>query len=207
MSPLLRIITRSIIRNYGFIITYYRPGQLGDESLGAGRVLLHVGAAATVAPVPLATGRGDTLMVWHLGWCNKLAGESPPILLAVWETGARPAWVWESGLGVNSKVRLCSLRRLLQQGLVRAFAEMKRVASEKKSGSSSLNAQTGWSAQISLLHLINKSACCRWTNQRKTIVHMACCSLQRSSKRKQAQDNISLFSNASVKTEKLGTIV
>ena len=150
---------------------------------------------------------GDTLMVWHLGWCNKLAGESPPILLAVWETGARPAWVWESGLGVNSKVRLCSLRRLLQQGLVRAFAEMKRVASEKKSGSSSLNAQTGWSAQISLLHLINKSACCRWTNQRKTIVHMACCSLQRSSKRKQAQDNISLFSNASVKTEKLGTIV
>ena len=29
-SPLLRIITRSIIRNNEFIITYYRPGQLGD---------------------------------------------------------------------------------------------------------------------------------------------------------------------------------
>ena len=32
MSPLLRIITRSIIRNNGFIITYYRPGQLGDAT-------------------------------------------------------------------------------------------------------------------------------------------------------------------------------
>ena len=30
MSPLLRIITRSIIRNNVFIITYYGPGQLGD---------------------------------------------------------------------------------------------------------------------------------------------------------------------------------
>jgi hypothetical protein len=31
MSSLLRIITRSIIRNNGFIITYYRLEQLGDE--------------------------------------------------------------------------------------------------------------------------------------------------------------------------------
>ena len=31
MSPLLRFITRSIICNKGFIITYYRPGQLGDD--------------------------------------------------------------------------------------------------------------------------------------------------------------------------------
>ena len=30
MDSLLRIITRSIIRNNGFIITYYRPEQLGD---------------------------------------------------------------------------------------------------------------------------------------------------------------------------------
>ena len=30
MSPLLRIITRSIIRNNGVIIMYHRPGQLGD---------------------------------------------------------------------------------------------------------------------------------------------------------------------------------
>ena len=34
MSPLLRIITRSIIRNNEFIITYYRPGQLGDGEAG-----------------------------------------------------------------------------------------------------------------------------------------------------------------------------
>ena len=33
MSPLLRIITRSIICNNGFIITDYRPGQLGDEKM------------------------------------------------------------------------------------------------------------------------------------------------------------------------------
>ena len=33
MNPLLRIITRSIIRNHEFIITYYRPGQLGDADL------------------------------------------------------------------------------------------------------------------------------------------------------------------------------
>ena len=35
MSPLLCIITRSIIRNNGFIIMYYRPGQLGDDSATA----------------------------------------------------------------------------------------------------------------------------------------------------------------------------
>ena len=35
MSPFLRIITRSIIRNNGYIFTYYRPGQLGDESCTA----------------------------------------------------------------------------------------------------------------------------------------------------------------------------
>ena len=35
MSPFLRIITRSSIRNNEFIITYYRPGQLGDEWLNA----------------------------------------------------------------------------------------------------------------------------------------------------------------------------
>ena len=35
MSPLLHIITRSIIRNNGFIIKYYRPGQLGDAVAAA----------------------------------------------------------------------------------------------------------------------------------------------------------------------------
>ena len=31
MDPLLSIITRSIIGNNGSIITYYSPGQLGDD--------------------------------------------------------------------------------------------------------------------------------------------------------------------------------
>ena len=44
-------------------VTVHRGGSSGEVMpLGAGRVLLHVGAAVTVVPVPLATGSWGTLL-------------------------------------------------------------------------------------------------------------------------------------------------
>ena len=57
-------------------VTVHRGGSSGEVMpLGAGRVLFHVGAADTVAPVPLATGSWGTLLS---GWPLTGAPRSPP---------------------------------------------------------------------------------------------------------------------------------
>ena len=76
--------------------------------LGAGRVLLHVGAAATVAPVPLATGSWGTLL------SEWLLTESPVIISrdvseCAWGRGGwsgefalgRDGWSWEGEDGMT----------------------------------------------------------------------------------------------------------
>ena len=60
-SPLLSIITRSIIRNNGFIITYYRRGQLGD---GKEHGPEHVSSCWLADLKRLVLSGGISVMVW-----------------------------------------------------------------------------------------------------------------------------------------------